>query len=76
MNKIKDFLTDPKNRNYVYGVARAVIALLVVSGFLIPGLDETIMVLIGALLGLGTNELAKRNVQGQTEETEIEGLGE
>lgn len=62
MTKIKDFLSVPRNRKYIYGVARAVIALLVVSGFLVPGLDETIMVLIGALLGLGTNELAKHNV--------------
>ena len=62
MQKVKAFLAEPRNRNYIYGVARAVIALLVVSGFLVPGLDETIMVLIGALLGLGTNELAKHNV--------------
>lgn len=74
MQKIRAFLTNPKNRNYIYGVARAVIALLVVSGFLVPGLDETIMVLIGALLGLGTNELAKHNVNA--EQVHEEGLGE
>lgn len=74
MQKIKAYLAEPKNRNYIYGVARAVIALLVVSGFLIPGLDETIMVLIGALLGFGTNELAKRNVN--PEQTEDEAVTE
>lgn len=74
MQKIKAFLANPKNRDYIYGVARAVIALLVVSGFLIPGLDETIMVLIGALLGFGTNELAKRNVN--PEQTEDEAVTE
>lgn len=74
MQKIKSFLAEPRNRNYIYGVARAVIALLVVSGFLVPGLDETIMVLIGAVLGFGTNELAKHNVE-PVEQVDEEGLG-
>lgn len=74
MNKIKDFLADPKNRNYIYGVVRALVILLAASGFIVPGLDETIMLLVSAVLGFGANELAKRNVNEP--EVDEEGLGE
>ena len=76
MQKIKTFFANPKNRTIVYNVIRALIPLLVASGFLVPGFDEMIMALVAAALGLGVNELAKRNVQEPTEETELEGLGE
>lgn len=74
MEKIKAFLKNPKNRDYIYGVLRALIPLLVASGFLVPGFDEMIMALIAAALGLGVNELAKHNVDLE-EQVDEEGLG-
>lgn len=73
MTKIKDFLSVSKNRTYLYNVVRALIPVLIASGFLIPGLDEVIMTLVAAVLGLGANELAKHNVT--PEEVDEEGLG-
>lgn len=73
MTKIKDFLSVPRNRTYLYNVVRALIPVLIASGFLVPGLDEVIMTLVAAVLGLGANELAKHNVT--PEKVDEEGLG-
>ena len=48
----------PEVRSWVYGVSVAVIALLVALGVLAPDLDETILNLIAAVLGLGNAGLA------------------
>lgn len=61
MTKIKDFLSVPKNRHYLYRVIQALVVVLVALGFIVPGLDETIMILIAAVLGVSGNELASRN---------------
>lgn len=74
MNKIKAFLAKSSNRHYVYGVVRALVVLLAASGFIIPGLSETVMLLVAALLGLGANELASKNPS--PEEVDEEALGE
>ena len=48
----------PEVRAWFYGVSVAVIALLVALGLLDAGLDETILNLIAAVLGLGNAGLA------------------
>ena len=48
----------PEVRSWVYGVSVATISLLVALGVLAPDLDETILNLIAAVLGLGNAGLA------------------
>ena len=48
----------PEVRAWFYGVSVAVIALLVALGLLDAGLDETILNLVAAVLGLGNAGLA------------------
>ena len=48
----------PEVRSWFYGVSVAVIALLVALGLLDVDLDETILNLIAAILGLGNAGLA------------------
>ena len=51
-------ILTPEVRTWFYGVSVAVIALLVALGLLDAGLDETILNLIAAVLGLGNAGLA------------------
>lgn len=74
MERIKAFLAVPKNRQYTYNAIRALVVLLVASGFIFPGLDETIMLLVAAVLGFGANELASHNVEAPTQDEDGEDL--
>ena len=51
-------ILTPEVRTWFYGVSVAVIALLVALGLLDVDLDETILNLIAAILGLGNAGLA------------------
>lgn len=57
MERLKTIFT-PEVRTWIYRVAVALIALLVAVGALADGLDETIINLIAAILGLGSASLA------------------
>jgi len=73
MTKIKDFLSLPKNRTYLYQVLKALVPILIVSGVILPGTETLILTFIGAVLGFAGNELAARNPT--PEEVDEEGLG-
>lgn len=73
MTHIKDWLAEPKHRKYIYGIVVALIPVFVATGLLVPGMDQTILLLASALLGLPAAGLAVKNTDTtqETQETEL-----
>lgn len=61
MNNFFDKLKDPQVRKYIYNVAKALLPILVVAGWLVDSNVGLILTLLAAILGFSTNELAAVN---------------
>jgi len=76
MTSIKNFLSSPENRKYLYRVVQALAPILIAAGILLPGTETLLLTLAGAILGISSNELAARNINEHEQTLEPEGLGE
>ena len=61
MNNFFYKLKDPQVRKYIYNVAKALLPILVVAGWLVDSNAGLVLTLVAAILGFSTNELASLN---------------
>lgn len=60
-------LFSPTTRKWIYNVAVAVVPLLVVLGVITNDIAGQVLIIAGAVLGLGTNLLASANTNTSAE---------
>lgn len=65
-------LQDPAVRKWIYGIVVALVPVLVATGFIFPGLDQTLLLLVAAILGVPAVGLAAKNTDTSTNEAEDE----
>lgn len=58
---MKDWFSKPDNRKTVYNVITALIPILVLTGVMVPGLSDLVLVLAAAVLGVGGTAMASVN---------------
>ena len=63
---ILELLSNPNVRKYIYSVVAALLPVLIVAGVAIPpGMGDSLLVLVAALLGVGTPLLARANTPAE-----------
>ncbi len=62
----KEFLSDPETRKWLYGIAAAVIPLLVIGGQFTTEEGQAFLNLVASVLAVGTSSLAIKNVPAPT----------
>ncbi|MFF5793669.1 hypothetical protein ACFY5D_16610 [Paeniglutamicibacter sp. NPDC012692] len=70
MNELFNKLKEPKTRKWIYGIATAAIPLLIGYGALTAATGGLWLVLVGAILGVGTNSLASANTKPEAQPLE------
>ncbi len=60
---MKDIFT-PETRRWIYGIATAIIPLLILLGSITPEIGGAILNIVAAALGLGVSSLAYQNTDG------------
>lgn len=58
----KEFFGDPATRKWLYGIAAAVIPLLVIGGLFTNEQGAAVLNVIASVLAIGTSTLAIKNV--------------